>query len=136
MADRDKRHALDELGRRIANARQERERRPGGEQDHASASSGLGFGLRLATEMVAALIVGVGLGLALDHWLGTGPWLLIVFFVLGSAAGLMNVIRVAQAYDAARRRERAAREAADGANAGDTTAPRRRPAEADGHSGD
>jgi ATP synthase protein I len=34
----------------------------------------------------------------LDRWLGSSPWLLIVFFVLGAAAGIMNVIRVAKGY--------------------------------------
>ena len=107
MADRDKHETLDDLGRRIAGARQAREPRPGGDRGRGrETGSGLGLGLRLATEMVAALIVGVGLGLGLDRWLDTGPWLLIVFFVLGSAAGMMNVIRVAQAHDAARRRAR------------------------------
>ncbi len=44
--------------------------------------------------MVAALIVGVGIGLLLDNWLDTGPWMMVVFFVLGAAAGFMNVYRV------------------------------------------
>ena len=112
MTDPKKRADLDDLGQRIAAARQGDERRKGGSRDNRDTQNGLGLGLRLASEMVAGLIVGVGLGLGLDHWLGTGPWLLILFFVLGSAAGLMNVIRVARAHDAARRAERdAARDA-------------------------
>jgi ATP synthase protein I len=43
---------------------------------------------------VAALIVGTGIGLLLDRWLGTAPWLMVVFFILGSAAGFLNVLRV------------------------------------------
>lgn len=56
--------------------------------------SGLSLALRIGIELVAALMVGTGIGLLLDRWLGTAPWLMIVFFVLGSAAGLLNVMRV------------------------------------------
>ena len=62
-------------------------------------SSGLGFAVRIATDMVAGLGIGVGIGLALDWWLETKPWLFIVFFVLGSAAGMLNVYRTAAGYD-------------------------------------
>lgn len=55
---------------------------------------GLSFALRIGTELVAALIVGVGIGILLDWWLGTKPWFLLLFFVLGAAAGFMNVFRV------------------------------------------
>lgn len=54
----------------------------------------MSLALRLGVEIVAALIVGVGIGLLLDRWLGTAPWMLLLFFVLGSAAGMMNVYRV------------------------------------------
>ena len=40
-----------------------------------------------------------GIGLLLDKWLGTTPWLLLLFFLLGSAAGIMNVFRVAGGHD-------------------------------------
>ncbi len=57
--------------------------------------SGLGFGLRLAVDLLAGLAIGVGLGLVLDYWLNTSPLMLVVFFFLGSAAGMLNVYRVA-----------------------------------------
>ncbi len=53
-----------------------------------------GIGFRAGVEVVSALVVGVGLGLILDRWLGTWPWLFLVCFVLGSAAGVMNVYRL------------------------------------------
>ena len=56
--------------------------------------SGLSLALRIGVELVAALIVGAGIGLLLDRWLGTAPWLMVVFFILGSAAGILNVLRV------------------------------------------
>ena len=64
----------------------------------AQDQSGLGFALRIASELVAGLGVGVGIGLVLDWWLGTKPWLLIVFFFLGSAAGMLNVYRAVAGY--------------------------------------
>ena len=56
--------------------------------------SGLSLALRIGIELVAALMVGTGIGYLLDQWWGSKPWAMIVFFVLGSAAGLMNVMRV------------------------------------------
>jgi ATP synthase protein I len=44
------------------------------------------------------------MGLALDRWLGTSPWFLLVFLALGFAAGMMNMLRTVRAADAARRR--------------------------------
>jgi ATP synthase protein I len=58
-------------------------------------SSGLGIALRIGIELLAALVVGVGIGLLLDSWLGTKPWFLVVFFFLGAAAGILNVYRAA-----------------------------------------
>ncbi|MFT8244108.1 AtpZ/AtpI family protein [Roseomonas sp. BN140053] len=53
-----------------------------------------GFGLRAGVEIVSALIAGAGLGWLLDRWLGTSPWLLLVFFVVGGAAGVLNLYRL------------------------------------------
>lgn len=53
-----------------------------------------GIGLRAGVEVVSALAVGIGLGFMLDRWLGTWPWLFLVFFVLGSVAGVLNVYRL------------------------------------------
>ena len=53
-----------------------------------------GIGLRAGVEVVSALVVGIGIGWLLDNWLGTWPWLFLVFFVLGSVAGVLNVYRL------------------------------------------
>lgn len=53
-----------------------------------------GVGFRAGVEVVSALIVGAGIGYALDRWLGTWPWLFLAFFVLGAAAGVLNVYRL------------------------------------------
>ncbi|MBT5416019.1 MAG: AtpZ/AtpI family protein [Rhodospirillaceae bacterium] len=79
---------------RLAEARAVRDGERG-TKDGAAARSGMGVALRIGLEMVSALIVGVGIGWLLDWWLGTGPWLMILFFVLGSAAGMLSVFRTA-----------------------------------------
>ncbi len=53
-----------------------------------------GIGFRAGIEVVSALVVGVGIGLLLDRWLGTWPWLFLVFFLAGAAAGILNVYRL------------------------------------------
>lgn len=53
-----------------------------------------GLGFRAGVEVVSALVVGVVIGLLLDRWLGTWPWLFLLFFVFGSAAGVLNVHRL------------------------------------------
>ncbi|MDX1424267.1 MAG: AtpZ/AtpI family protein [Kiloniellales bacterium] len=57
--------------------------------------SGLGFGLRIAVDLLAGLAIGVGLGLLLDEWLNTSPLMMVVFLFLGAAAGMLNVYRAA-----------------------------------------
>src|ERR1700744_1699137 len=59
--------------------------------------SALSRGFRLSSELVGAVIGGAGLGWLLDRWLGISPWGLIVFLLLGFAAGVLNVVRAAQA---------------------------------------
>lgn len=42
---------------------------------------------------VLAIVMGAGIGLGIDRWLGTSPWGFLVFFVIGVAAGILNVYR-------------------------------------------
>lgn len=83
---------------REAQARRRAEKDRGKKAEGRFAKSGIGLGFRIAVDMLAALVVGVGIGVLLDRWLGTTPWMLIVFFLLGSAAGIMNVFRVMSGY--------------------------------------
>ena len=48
---------------------------------------------RVATELLAGLIIGGGLGLIFDRWLDTKPLFLILFFLLGGIAGIYNLWR-------------------------------------------
>ncbi len=61
----------------------------------------MGMAFRLSADLVSAVVAGGGLGWALDWLFGTGPWLLLLFFFLGIAAGILNVIRTAKAMNAA-----------------------------------
>lgn len=85
-------------------------RRLGDRLDHVKASSESGpsvgtqtsgdrtamaRGLRLSSELVAGVLVGAGLGWLIDRWLGISPLGLIVFLLLGFAAGVVNVMRTA-----------------------------------------
>ena len=55
----------------------------------------MGTAFKLGTELVAAVGVGTIIGFILDSWFDTKPWLIIIFFFLGAAAGILNVIRTA-----------------------------------------
>jgi ATP synthase protein I len=57
-------------------------------------SSAIGVGFRVGVEMLAALVVAVAIGWALDRALGTRPVFLALFVLLGGAAGVMNVWRL------------------------------------------
>ena len=58
-------------------------------------ASAFARGFRLSTELVAGVVVGALIGWLLDRWLGISPWGLIVFLLLGFAAGVLNVMRAA-----------------------------------------
>lgn len=84
---------LDRLEARIREARGPEEDQSSGPEGRGSA---MGAAFKLATEMVAGVAVGGGLGYFGDRAAGTSPFLLIVFLMLGGAAGIMNAVRVAR----------------------------------------
>ena len=63
--------------------------------DSEKRGSFMGTAFKLGTELVAAVGVGTIIGFILDNWFGTKPWLIIIFFFIGSVAGMLNVIRTA-----------------------------------------
>lgn len=99
MNERDDEGSLKQLNERLEAARSRRDaddkkskrRKRGGE---------LGPAMRVGIDLVSGIIVGVLIGLGLDRWLGTGPWLMLVFFLFGSAAGITNVMRTARKMEA------------------------------------
>ncbi|MEC9265873.1 MAG: AtpZ/AtpI family protein [Pseudomonadota bacterium] len=105
MTEGDNKPSSDDFDARLRAARNAYEARSGrssGTGDGTQPKSGmqgLGFALRVGTELVAATGIGVAIGYGLDRWLGTGPWLLIFFLFLGGAAGVTNVYRLASGMD-------------------------------------
>ena len=63
--------------------------------DRATNAAGYAKGFRLSSELVAGVVVGAGLGWLIDRLLGISPWGLIIFLLLGFAAGVLNVMRTA-----------------------------------------
>lgn len=61
--------------------------------DTSTAKSGIAQAWRLSSEFVAGVLVGTGLGWAIDWFFGTQPWGLIIFVLLGFAAAVVNVMR-------------------------------------------
>lgn len=64
-------------------------------KDEAKAATGYGQALKLSSEFIAGVVVGVGLGWIIDRLAGTAPWGLIVGLLLGFGAGILNVLRSA-----------------------------------------
>ena len=65
------------------------------DNDNEKRGSFMGSAFKLGTELVAAVAVGTIIGFILDTLFDTKPWLIIIFFFLGTAAGMLNVIRAA-----------------------------------------
>ena len=93
MSGREPPDPLTRLGERIDKARAEHVRRQPEVVDRSALQQGVGFGFRIGIELVVAIGVATALGWAIDHWLGTRPWGIIILFFLGVAAGMLNVYR-------------------------------------------
>jgi ATP synthase protein I len=89
---------LHDLEGKVRDARSRHEPASSAAQDRGSA---MGQALKLSTEMIAGVAVGGFIGWALDRLFGTAPILMVVFLILGAAAGILNVIRSAQRRQAA-----------------------------------
>ena len=94
--------ATRDLASRIASAKRDR----AVEDNRASADaspemSGMARGMRIGTEFIAAILVGNGFGYLIDIGLGTSPWGLLIMFMVGFAAGILNVTRVVAKMNAA-----------------------------------
>ena len=63
--------------------------------DSAARASAMARGFRLSSELIAGVVVGAVIGWGFDRLLSTSPFGLIVFFLLGFVAGVVNVVRSA-----------------------------------------
>ncbi len=80
---------LERLGQKLDSLQRQAQQR---KKPAPPSMSGLAF--RFSTELVSAVVVGGAIGLGLDWLFGT-RFLVIVFFVLGAAAGIRNVMNAA-----------------------------------------
>lgn len=87
---------ISDLGERLGKVKAQHAADAQADLDAETRGRGMAYGMRMSAELVGAVIVGAGIGIGLDWLLGTKPWLFLLFFVLGFAAGVLNVVR---AYD-------------------------------------
>ena len=80
---------LEELNKKIKNIDDQENN-----SNRKKKESGAGFCFKISTEIIAALVVGVGIGLIVDNYFNTKPFGLIIFFIFGALAGFLNVYRV------------------------------------------
>ena len=86
----------EEIGRRLDEAKHRKA--PSAQAGSAARDRGAAMGraLRVSAELLGGIVVGSAIGWFLDGWLGLQkPWFFILFFLLGAAAGILNVIRMA-----------------------------------------
>lgn len=90
---------LGDLDHRLSQIRENRKTQAGhtgaGSGDQAANASLMARGLRLSSELVVGVLVGALIGWGIDKLLSTSPWGMIVFLLLGFAAGVRNVVRAA-----------------------------------------
>ena len=88
----DDEHKLNQLNQKIEAAKSKSQ-----SDNHSSIPpSQLGKVMKLTVEIVAAVGIGVGIGILLDNFFNTRPLFIIIFFLLGGCAGILNVFRVAK----------------------------------------
>lgn len=103
MSSENRPNPLKDLGARLDKARRDKdggpfaERLRGEDRPH----SGMGLAFRIGIELVSAVAVGTAIGWGLDYWLGTRPWLMLVFILLGGGAGILNVYKLARGFGGA-----------------------------------
>lgn len=91
MADDDHSERLRRLEERIAAVRGEEKAGPSAGDKYTQAN----VAWRMVTELVAGIVIGLGIGLGLDALLGTKPFLLVLFILLGLVAGIKTMLRTA-----------------------------------------
>jgi ATP synthase protein I len=84
---------ISDLGARLDKVKTQHQTDAQADLDAEVRGRGMAYGMRMSAELVGAVIVGGAIGWGLDKWFGSTPWLFLLFFVLGFAAGVLNVVR-------------------------------------------
>jgi len=95
MTDKNDKKRLKDLEARLSKVRREKAQKAPKEKRSRDNRS-MVRAYKIAIELAVAMFVGLAVGLFLDRWLGTTPWLMLIFFLLGVAAGFRNVYKAAQ----------------------------------------
>lgn len=86
----------DDLGRRLDAARHSKDGPETSRTSEGGRGEAISRALRVSAELIGGIVVGGAIGWFLDGWLGLEkPWFFVLFFLLGAAAGIMNVVRMA-----------------------------------------
>ena len=88
LDERRRRLAAELAQRGVADKTEERD-----EKRAEETRKGYGMAMKISSEFISAVIVGAILGYLFDHFVGTGPWGMIVMLLLGFCAGVLNVMR-------------------------------------------
>ncbi len=102
MDERERPSSLDDLEARLRAARARELEHAGGDRAGRGgrlSGSGIAIAARITVEMLVGVMVGAGIGYALDQWLGSKPWLMMLFLLLGGAAGVLNAYRAVKGLD-------------------------------------
>lgn len=92
MADPDQKRQLQDLDARLSALKAAQQSGKAHQEEHYSQAQ---VAWRMVTEMVAGLGIGFGIGYGLDILLGTMPWLMVLFTLLGLVAGIRVMLRTA-----------------------------------------
>lgn len=92
MGDDDPKARLERLEAKIAAAKKADEPKPHTDEHYSQAQ----LAWRMVIELVAGLGIGFGIGFGLDRLFGTVPIFLVLFTLLGLAAGIKTMLRSAQ----------------------------------------
>ncbi len=92
VPDPDEQRRMAEFEQRLAAAKEAQAPKPRGDEHYSQAQ----LAWRMVIELVAGLAIGFGIGFGLDSLLGTMPFLLVVFTLLGFAAGIKTMLRSAR----------------------------------------
>lgn len=96
MADADEKERMRALEKRLAEVRG----RGAGRSSVAESHSQAQLGWRMVIELVSGLLVGFAIGYGLDSLFGTLPVLMVIFTLLGFAAGVRVMLRSAAEFQA------------------------------------
>jgi len=91
--DNEAQAAFNDFAQRLDEARADRDGTQAAEAQQARGQA-MGLGIKLASELIAALLVGGALGYGLDLLTGRLPLFLLIGLALGMAAAFMNVLRL------------------------------------------